>query len=156
MLFDKGTGNNHSNNRHYDEGWSQTPFHILSGFEKPSNQVLQKNSDGTIEGVRYIIATEPSTLRPIKSWTIRIEKWVCQSHADISAEDILFMRIIKAHEAESFQYGHHIRHIELRGQRQKIRNENAFNAFMAAIVLISKIDTGRLPDANKILSIHNL
>ena len=65
--------------------WPPTPLSALSAVTRASNQVLEKREDGTLHGVRYVVAAEPSTLRPIRSWTINIEKWSCESLATISA-----------------------------------------------------------------------
>jgi hypothetical protein len=131
------------------------PLGILETLKRPSNQVLQKNEDDSLEGIRYVISTEPSSLRPIRSWTILIEKWKCKTMADIVAEDVLFLRIRNTSHNDTYDYADIVGDVVIRGQKQAIDNSVAFNTIMAAGVLINKIDIGRLPDIDKILRIYN-
>tara|TARA_B100001750_G_scaffold205408_1_gene182441 strand:+ start:2142 stop:2630 length:489 start_codon:yes stop_codon:yes gene_type:complete len=135
--------------------WPPTPLSALSAVTRASNQVLEKREDGTLHGVRYVVAAEPSTLRPIRSWTINIEKWSCESLATISAEDILFIRILNMSDNDNVEYSRIVKDIIVNGEKLTVDNQSGFNAVMATVLFISKIDAGRLPDIDKTLSIYN-
>ena len=136
--------------------WPPAPLSALSAVTRASNQVLNKNDDGSLQGVRYVVAAEPATLRPIRSWTINIEKWACKSLATISAEDVLFIRILNKADAEHNEYHQIVKDIEINGKKLNVDNQTGFNAVMAAVLFISKVDAGRLPDIEKTLSVYNL
>ena len=136
--------------------WPPASLSALNVVTKTSNQVMQKNADGSIEGVRYVIAAEPATLRPIRSWTINIERWACQDIATITAEDVLFIRLINNADKNTIDYGQVVKDILLNGEKITVDNQSGFNAVMAAVLFISKIDAGRLPDIEKTLSIHSV
>lgn len=136
--------------------WPPAPLAALSAVTRASNQVMEKKDDGSIHGVRYVIAAEPATLRPIRSWTINIEKWSCESLATITAEDILFIRILNRSENGEMDYDRIVKDILLNGEKLTVNNQKGFNAVMAAVLFISKIDAGRIPDIEKTLSIYSL
>jgi len=136
--------------------WPPASLMALGSVTKSSNQVLRKNNDDSIEGVRYVVAAEPSTLRPTRAWTINIEHWTCKSLATITARDVLFIRIINSIHNDQNNYEDVVKDISVHNQKMQGNNQNAFNAVMAAVVLISKIDAARLPDIEKTLSIYNL
>ena len=98
----------------------EMPSGILENLKRPSNQVFQKNADDSLEGVRYIVSTEPSTLRPVRSWTVMIEKWECETMADITAHDVLFIRIANSVGNEIYDYVDIVRDIEINGQKIEI------------------------------------
>jgi len=139
-----------------NEGSIQMPMGILGGMTRSSNQVFQKNNDDSLEGVRYIISTQPSRLRPIRSWTILIEHWVCKAADDIVVHDVLRLCIENMESNKTFNYGEIISDIVIDGSKIAIDSNMAFNAAMAAGVLMNKIDAGRVPDIEKILRIYNV
>ncbi len=134
------------------------PSHIigLDMLEKLSNQVLKKNEDGSISGLRYVVSAEPSTLRPVKSWIINIEQWHCDEQANIVANDILFIRILNSAKFDAICYDDCIRDVHVHNQKLDVENTYGFNALMASVLFISKIDAGRVPDIQKTLSTYNL
>jgi hypothetical protein len=157
MLFNEFNDFDGSNDSEIVSEWSSLPLRLLGKIEKSSHQVFQKNNDGSIEGIQYNIVTEPSTFRPVKSWVINLEKWVCDAHADIMVEDILSLRLNNdINKAEAFEYRQSVRHLKVKGKRHKLTDQNAFNAVMAMMVCISKINVGQFPNIDKILSMHNL
>lgn len=140
-----------------DKEWPPKPLSILGTVTKPSNQVLVKDPEtGELKGVRYVVAAEPSNLRPIRSWTITIEKWNCQDVTQISAEDVLFVRILNVPQSADVQYEQIIKDIVVNNAKLTVDNQNSFNAVMAAVLLVAKVDAGRLPDIDKTLRIYNL
>ena len=136
--------------------WPPAPLSALSAVTRASNQVLEKNNDGSLQGVRYVVAAEPATLRPIRSWTINIEKWTCESLATITAEDILFIRILNKADSQQADYKEIVKDILINGEKVDVDNQTGFNAVMAAVLFVSKVDAGRLPDIGKTLSIYGL
>lgn len=137
--------------------WPSAVLSIFQNMQASSNQVLMKDKEhDAIKGVRYILEAKPSTLRPIKSWVIRIEEWKCNAHGAIMARDILTIKIANMpQQCEKTQDAHHIQDICVRDVSIEV-NEFSFNAIMAASIFISKIDAGRLPEVDKILSLYNL
>ena len=138
------------------EYWPPAPLSALSAITQSSNQVMQKNKDGSIEGVRYVVMADPINLRPIRSWTINIEQWHCGNDADITANDILSVKILNKSAQDVCGYGDVVRDIIVSDKKIDMTPQSGFNAVMAAIVFISKIDAGRLPDIQKTLSLYNL
>ena len=136
--------------------WPPVPLSALSAVTKASNQVLEKRDDGSLKGVRYVVAAEPATLRPIRSWTINIEKWSCETLATITAEDVLFIRVLNKAEDDRAEYSQVVKDIIVNGEKVTVDNQSGFNAVMAAVLFISKVDAGRLPDIDKTLSVYNL
>lgn len=133
------------------------PSAILETLRRPSNQIIVKNSDGSLEGLRYVVATEPSTLRPVKAWTILIEQWFCKTMADITAQDILFIRLLNVPADKAYETASGcVRDIIIMDDRIDPAADNGFNAVMAAGVMINKIDAGRMPDIQKTLQSHRL
>ncbi len=147
---------NHKSPALQSENWPPAPLSALSAITKSSNQVMQKNPDGSIDGVRYVVMAEPISLRPIRSWTINIEKWSCKGVADIVAEDTLSINILNKAGDDITGYVDVVKDITIGGHKIEIDSHNSFNAVMAAVVFISKVDAGRLPDIEKTLSIYNL
>ena len=137
---------------HYGEASHALPLTILENLKRPSNQMMTKNDDGSLDGVRYVISTQPSHLRPIKSWTITIETWTCSALADITVKDTLFLRIIKAPK----NTGSVVQEVYVHNEKTDLNDHIIFNAVMAAGTIINKIDAGRVPNIEKILSIFNL
>lgn len=138
------------------QNWPPSPFSALGRIKRTSNQILEKNTDGSLHGVRYVIAAEPSSLRPIRSWTINIEKWSCENLATITAEDILFIRIANMADNALNEYGDIVRDIVVNSEKREVDNQIAFNAVMAAILFTSKIDANRMPNIDKTLSLYQL
>jgi hypothetical protein len=139
----------------------QWPSSILSIFQNihlASNQVLLKNKAmDSIDGVRYIFSTEPSTLRPVRSWIIRIEEWVCGAQGVINAQDALFIRISNIPDnGQKLKIHQSICDIRIRDVPVDVNEQSSFNAIMATSIFISKIDAGRLPDVGEILSLYQL
>jgi hypothetical protein len=133
------------------------PTSILETLQRPANQIIQKDENGDIMGMRYVVATEPSTLRPIKSWTITIEKWHYKTEIDIIAEDVLFLRL-KNFRLENglSDYSAFVKDIVVNGQKCDCDQMTGFHAVMAAGIFINKIDASRMPDADKILKTYRL
>lgn len=134
----------------------QLPLSVLETVKRPSNHILQKNPDDSLEGMRYVVSPEPSTLRPIRSWTVTIEKWECKTMADISAQDILFVRLLNAPGDKTYSYDDLVSDIVIHGTRRKVENIVAFNVVMAAGIFINKIDAGRVPNVDKIMRTYDL
>lgn len=132
------------------------PHSVLETFKRPSNQIIVKNDDGSLDGLRYVVATEPSTLRPIKSWTINIEKWHSAVNGDIETEDILLIRLLNIPTGHSYTYQDYIKDVFVRDQKIFKDNDTSFNAVMAAGIFINKIDAGRMPDIKKTLNAYKL
>lgn len=140
-----------------DKEWPPKPLSILGTVTKPSNQVLVKDPEtGTLSGVRYVVAAEPSNLRPIRSWTITVEKWDYKDATQISAQDVLFVRILNIPQSADVQYEDIIKDIVINGAKLTVDNQNSFNVVMAAVLLVAKVDAGRVPDVEKTLRIYNL
>ena len=138
------------------KSWPPAAFSILDNVTQSSNQIIQKTPDGLISGIRYVIEAEPSSLRTIKSWTITIEKWFCKNSAAISVNDILSVRLYNDPRASHSDYNHVVKTIIVKNRTKEITGQNGFNAVMAAILFISKIDAGRIPDSDKILKTYHL
>ena len=141
--------NYYNNQDVYSDG---LPLLILEDLKRPSNQIMHKNADGSLDGVRYIVATQPSQLRPIKSWTITIETWFCSPMADITIADSLHIRIVNAPNMKDSV----VQEILVRNEKIDLEKMAVFNAVMAAGTIINKIDAGRYPDTEKIMATHNL
>lgn len=145
--------------RHFSEiidgQWPPVFLSVFKNLQQTSNHVLRKNKNtDSIEGVRYLITTEPSTLRPVKSWSIRIETWSCKPNGAIQTEDILGVRIANMHHPKPHQ--DYIRDVTLGGCSLDINEDNISGAMMALAIFISKIDAGRMPNIEQILSLYNL
>ena len=123
-----------------------------------SNQVLEKNEDGSISGIRYVISPQPSIIRPIKAWTINIEKWICDDQGEILSEGILFIRLLNKpnNYDKAFFSNHNVQEVRVFDGQKKAEKKKGFNAVMAAMLFISKIDSGRMVNFQKILSVYNL
>lgn len=132
------------------------PSVLLDCLKRPSNHIIIKRPNDSLEGLRYIVTPEPSSLRPVKSWAINIERWTCCSMANITAEDVLFIRILNTvndgFDAEETV----VKDIIVRNEKVSKDKQVVFNAIIAAGVLINKIDAGRFPDINKILETYKL
>lgn len=133
----------------------KSPLAKLNRLENSSNKILQKKSDGSIRGAHYIISSEPSTLRPIKSWVIHIEEWSCNADSTMTAKDILFIRVLN-HPKYDPDGCDLISEIILGDIKIDVTSDNAQNAMAAALVFISKIDAARMPDTKEILRLYNL
>ena len=121
-----------------------------------TSAAISKNKDGTLDGIRYVVTTEPSNLRPIKSWTINIETWHCTAMADIISKDVLFVRLLNVPTDNYHEHKSYIKDIIVENKKLTKDNQTSFNAIMAAGVIINKIDAGRSPDIQKTLKIYNL
>lgn len=128
------------------------PLLILEDLKRPSNQIMTKNDDGSLDGVRYVVSTQPSQLRPIKSWTITIETWFCSPMADITIKDSLFIRIVNAPNTKDSV----VQEVMVQNKKLNLSKHRIFNAVMAAGTIINKIDAGRFPNTEKILTTYNL
>lgn len=138
--------------------WPSAVLSIFQNIQQSSNQVLVKNkAQDSIQGIRYVLDTEPSNLRPVKSWTIRIEEWKCTAKGTIHAKDILLIRVSNIPQnCDDLSYAQHIKDIYVQDIPMDVSSDIAFNAVMATSIFISKINAGRLPDIQKILSLYNL
>ncbi len=138
--------------------WPSAVLSVFQNIQQSSNQVLVKNKDqDTIQGVRYILDTEPSNLRPVKSWTIRIEEWKCTAKGTVKAKDILLIRVSNIPQnCRDLSYAQYIKDIYVQDIPMDVSSETSFNAVMATSIFISKINAGRLPNIQKILSLYNL
>lgn len=136
--------------------WKPSNLTILDFLTKPTSQALEKQTDGSIVGLRYRITTEPSTLRPVRSWGVNIERWMCDERANITATDIMFIRLLNNNRDIGLNYHDIIQDITIMDEKREINTHNAFNAMMATVLMITKIDSGRMPDVDKILSSYNL
>jgi|GEM_PF-2040117 len=140
-----------------EKEWPPRPLSILGSVMKPSNQILVKDPEtGTLSGVRYVVAAEPANLRPIRSWTITVEKWDYKDTTQISARDVLFVRILNVPQSADLQYEDLVRDIVISDIKLTVDNQNSFNVIMAAVLLVAKVDAGRVPDIEKTLRIYNL
>lgn len=126
----------------------------FSFLTQSSNQILNKNDDGTIYGIRYVITPKPATLRPVKSWDVIIDEWVCDESANVSVQDILKLSLYNAVNGD--RKSPIITDITLYDDKIKNIADKGFNALMASMVFTSKINAGRMPDIQKILSLYNL
>lgn len=133
----------------------QSPLVKIQRFENSSNKVLSKNGDGSISAVHYMIMSEPSTLRPIKSWVVRIEEWSCNPDSTMTAKDVLFIRILN-HSKYDPESHNLISDIRLGNVKVEVNTRMAQNAMAAALAIISKIDAGRMPNVKDILKLHQL
>lgn len=133
----------------------QSPLVKINRFENTSNKVLSKNADGSISAVHYMIMSEPSTLRPIKSWVVRIEEWSCNPDSTMTAKDVLFIRILNHSKYEPDSHNL-ICDISLGQTKIEVNFKNAKNAMAAALAIISKIDAARMPNVKDILELHQL
>jgi hypothetical protein len=149
-------GKNNQSSAIQSGNWPPAAFSALSAITKTSNQVMQKNPDGSLYGVRYVVMPDPVNLRPIRSWTINIEQWACTNIVDIQAKDVLSITILNKTGDDAIGYIDVVNDVKILDHKVKIDSHNSFNAVMAAIVFISKIDAGRIPDIDKTLSIYNL
>lgn len=138
------------------QAWPPAPLSALEAVRQTSNQVFEKRDDGSIAGLRYEIMAEPTTLKPTKSWTIRIEQWICHDIATITAKDVIFLRILNRADMDDIDFEGLVKDIAIKGTKIKGYNQNAFNAVMVAVLFISKIDAGRIPDILKTLATYNL
>lgn len=138
------------------QSWPPAPLSILQKVNRTSNQVFEKKDDGSIAGLRYEVLAEPATLKPTKSWIIRVEQWVCKDTAAIMANDILSLHILNKDLPNQTDYSAIVKDIIVRNAKISANNQGAFNAVMVAVLLISKIDAGRIPDIDKTLSIYQL
>jgi hypothetical protein len=130
---------------------------IFQNLSQSSLQVIRKGDNKVIEAVRYNIIPEPSTLRPIKSWLLQIEQWSCDEILWISSRDVIAIRVIHSPLSHSVHgYSQFIKDIFACDTAVKINTENGLNALMAFILIKSKIEAGRFPDIQKILSLHQL
>ena len=126
-------------------------------LENASNQTIQKNNDGTLSGYHYVVRSEPSSLRPVKAWTITVEEWECtHSNTAISSNDILFLRITNSFKPFEDINANHIRDMKILGKRCANLDNQGFNALMEAFLMMTKIDAGRAPDIEKILNLYHL
>lgn len=132
------------------------PMGILDGLTRPTNQVLYKHDDDSLEGLRYTIAAQVSSIRSVRSWTILIERWTCETRAEIYADKILLLTINNNELSSGFDYGDVVQDICVNGNNIKPNNTIAFNTVMAAGVIINKIDAGHIPNVNKILRVYNV
>lgn len=122
-----------------------------------SNQTLQKNDDGSIYGVRYVVSAEPSTLRPVRAWTIQIETFLCDNVANITSEDILFVRLLNRKNQSISDHDYLLDSIMVRNHKIDVNgNNNGFNAMMAATLIMSQIDARKTPNLNQVLSRFSL
>ena len=133
----------------------QSPLTKINRLENSSNKILRKNADGSILGMHYRISSEPSRLRPVKSWIIHIEEWSCNADSTMTAKDILFIRILN-HPQHEKNHQDLITEIVVGDLRTDLTIQNTRNAMAAALVVISKIDAGRMPDINEIFKLYNL
>lgn len=132
-------------------------FSDLDILTPSSNQSLQKRADGSIYGVRYVISAEPSTLRPVRAWTIQIETFLCDNVANITSEDILFVRLLNKNNRSISDHDYMLDTIIVRDNKiDSNGNNNGFNAMMAATLIMSQIDARRTPDLNQVLSRFSL
>jgi len=141
------------------EANSEIPFNFsdLDILTPSSNQSLQKRDDGSIYGVRYVVSAEPSTLRPVRAWTIQIETFLCDTVANITSEDILFVRLLNKNNISISDHDYLLDSIMTGDKKIDANaNNNGFNAMMAATLMMSQIDARKTPDVHQVLSRFNL
>ena len=137
----------------------EIPFNFsdLDILTPSSNQSLQKRDDGSIYGVRYVVSAEPSTLRPVRAWTIQIETFLCDTVANITSEDILFVRLLNKNNLSISDHDYLLDSIMTGDKKIDANaNNNGFNAMMAATLMMSQIDARKTPDVHQVLSRFNL
>jgi hypothetical protein len=135
-----------------DQGAETVSSVFLNRLYNSSNQLIDKNSDGSIQAVRYVIAAETSCLRSVKGWVIDIDDYYGDCEGRISSDNILSVHIRNEHSQNGKK--HLIKKVMVRGNR--ICRNLSLDPLMAAFLIISKIDAGRMPDIDRILSLHNL
>ena len=144
--------------RSKDIQWPPQGLDIFCNIAKPSNQHFEKRaSDGVLQGMLYAVTPEPSTLRPIRAWRITIEEWSYADVTQIEVRDVLSIRIVnEALRRADLPYQDVISDLFVRGDRMIVTPHSAFNSLMAAAVIMTKIDAGRLPNLNKIMASYQL
>jgi len=148
---------NKNNNPQWDINRA-LPFTLsfLKGIQATSNQVFEKNNaTDTIEGARYIIETRPSTLRPVRSWIIRVEEWQCTNSGIIQTKDILHISL-KNLTRGGDNPSDYIEKMMMCGEIMIADPLTELNMLNALSTIISKIDAGRMPDIPKIMMLYNL
>ena len=156
---DGNLGNDHLGNIKNDLNTDRSlslPTMVLESLKRPSNQVIIKNDDGSLQGLRYVVAPESSALRPLKAWTIHIEQWLCKEADTIETEDVLFMRLLKTPTEKYHTHKGCVKDIIVKNNKIAQGESLGFQAVIAASVLINKIDAGRMPDIEKTLRLYNL
>ena len=136
--------------------WNFNPLSLFQRMENSSNQVFKKDSDGSIKGVRYVIMSEPARSKPIRAWTINIEQWVCSEQENIVAKDIISLKTLNHPRYCDVDTTNMIDAIWIKDKEINLNDKNAFNALMATILFISKIDASTMPNIEKILALHGL
>jgi len=138
---------------------TEIPFNFsdLDILTPSSNQSLQKQDDGSIYGVRYVVSAEPSSLRPVRAWTIQIETFLCDTVANITSEDILFVKLLNKNNVSISDHDYLLDSVMAGDKKIDAgANNNGFNAMMAATLMMSQIDARKTPDVHQVLSRFNL
>ena len=136
---------------HYRQEKAQ-PLPFFPSLDEGSNQIITKNMDGSLAGVRYCVEPVSSQLRRQKGWRITVDEWECAANMmDMSSRRAIELRIYipfgAGQEAlieckKSTKNGndcvhHHTAH--------------AYNILMAAFIIMAKIDGGQMPDTESVI-----
>ena len=140
--------------------YAPSPLRTLLDNNFKTNQVFEKDRvHDTIIGLRYKINAYQSVLRNQSSWSILIEEMVCDLSSNISVSDIITVTVANNPDCilgNLARYDDCIASIAVNGIKKDVSENTGFNATMALIVMISKIDDGCMPNIDKILSAYNL
>lgn len=147
----------HSSMKMHKAFKTDMPFGMFDNLKQPSRQIFKKQDNGLLSAVGYRIESEPSRLRPIRSWTLLVDNWTFgKDHFDTRSNDILFMRVANRYIHDMVNYVDIVQDIEVTGNKVTVNNTTAFNTIMALGLMITKIDNDQIPDIDKILKTFNL
>jgi len=98
-----------------------------------------------------------TSLRPVRAWTIQIETFLCDTVANITSEDILFVKLLNKNNVSISDHDYLLDSVMAGDKKIDAgANNNGFNAMMAATLMMSQIDARKTPDVHQVLSRFNL
>lgn len=121
-------------------------FDLLTTLQFPRNSAT--SHQGAYRQVGYAI--EP---------TADDAGWVLKIHgqcADIHTGEVRLCELLHIGFSTSERRGQRVKWVSTRGYRYQVTDALVFRAFMAAGVIIARIDNGECPDVLKILKLYGL